>query len=78
MNKVRSLTLSAVPGIPQIQEGDNLAEIIFRAILDSELTFEDGDVIVLAQKIVSKTEGRLVNRTTENPCLLYTSPIPRD
>ena len=67
MNKVRSLTLSAVPGIPQIQEGDKLAEIIFQAVQESELNFEDGDVIVLAQKIVSKAEGRLVNLTTVSP-----------
>ena len=31
------------------------------------MAFEDGDVLVLAQKIVSKAEGRLVNLTTVNP-----------
>ncbi|MCK9245606.1 MAG: coenzyme F420-0:L-glutamate ligase [Anaerolineaceae bacterium] len=67
MTASRSLTLSAVAGIPPIQEGDDLAEIIFQAVLGSDLIFENGDVIVLAQKIVSKAEGRLVNLTTVKP-----------
>lgn len=67
MIQPKRLTLSAVAGIPLIQEGDNLAEIIFQAARDCDLTFEDGDVLVLAQKIVSKAEGRLVNLTTVTP-----------
>ena len=67
MSQPKRLTLSAVAGIPLIQEGDNLAEIIFQAATYSDLTFEDGDVLVLAQKIVSKAEGRLVNLTTVTP-----------
>lgn len=67
MNQAKRLTLTAVPGIPMIEEGDDLAEIIYRAAIGCELSFEDGDVIILAQKIVSKAEGRLVNLTTVTP-----------
>jgi coenzyme F420-0:L-glutamate ligase/coenzyme F420-1:gamma-L-glutamate ligase len=67
MKKTKKLVLSAVAGIPLIQEGDELAEIIYEAAINSELNFEDGDVLVLAQKIVSKAEGRLVNLTTVTP-----------
>jgi coenzyme F420-0:L-glutamate ligase/coenzyme F420-1:gamma-L-glutamate ligase len=67
MKKTKKLVLSAVAGIPLIQEGDDLAEIIYEATINSELNFEDGDVLVLAQKIVSKAEGRLVNLTTVTP-----------
>ncbi|MEL7625617.1 MAG: coenzyme F420-0:L-glutamate ligase [Anaerolineaceae bacterium] len=67
MNQVKRLILSAVTGIPMIQDGDNLADIIYQAMLNSELDFEDGDVLVLAQKIVSKAEGRLVNLNTVTP-----------
>lgn len=67
MKKTKKLVLSAVAGIPLIQEGDDLAEIIYEAAINSELNFEDGDVLVLAQKIVSKAEGRLVNLTTVTP-----------
>ena len=67
MKKTKKLVLSAVAGIPLIQEGDDLAEIIYEATINSELNFEDEDVLVLAQKIVSKAEGRLVNLTTVTP-----------
>jgi coenzyme F420-0:L-glutamate ligase/coenzyme F420-1:gamma-L-glutamate ligase len=46
-----------------IQPGDNLAEIIFQATQATALPLQDGDILVVAQKIVSKAEGRLVNLT---------------
>ena len=67
MSQPKKLTLSAIAGFPLIKEGDDLAEIIFQAAMDCDLTFEDGDVLVLAQKIVSKAEGRLVNLNTVTP-----------
>jgi len=67
MKEPKKLVLSAVTGIPLIQEGDILAEIIYQAAMDCDLNFEDGDVLVLAQKIVSKAEGRLVNLTSVTP-----------
>ncbi|HEX2433693.1 MAG TPA: coenzyme F420-0:L-glutamate ligase [Gaiellaceae bacterium] len=44
-----------VEGIPEVQEGDDLA-----ALLDKAADFEQGDVLVVAQKVVSKAEGRVV------------------
>jgi len=67
MTHAKQLTLSALPGIPLIREGDDLAEIIYQAVIGCGLSFEDGDVLILAQKIVSKAEGRLVNLTTVIP-----------
>ena len=67
MSKAKQLILSAIPGIPLVYEGDNLAEMVYKAVLEAGLGFEDGDVIVLAQKIVSKAEGRLVNLLTVKP-----------
>ncbi|PJJ63655.1 coenzyme F420-0:L-glutamate ligase [Compostimonas suwonensis] len=50
----------AVGGIPEIETGDDLAEIVAAAIdLDGGLA--DGDIVVVTSKIVSKAEGRLVN-----------------
>lgn len=49
-----------LPGIPQIQPGDDLPQIIAAAIRDSKLGIKNGDVLVLCQKIVSKAEGRVV------------------
>ena len=45
-----------VEGIPEVREGDDLA-----ALLAAAASFEDGDVLVVAQKVVSKAEGRMVS-----------------
>ncbi len=62
-----TLTLCAIPDIPLINPGDDLAMVIFRALQNMSLQLEDGDILVLAQKIVSKAEGRLVNLTQVEP-----------
>ena len=49
------LTIFGVPGLPELREGDDLARLI------SERTeLEDGDILVVAQKAISKIEGRIV------------------
>ena len=62
-----SLILSPLQHIPLIQSGDNLAEIILNAIEKTGLTLQDQDILVFAQKIISKAEGRLVNLVTIQP-----------
>jgi len=59
-----SLSLYAVPAIPLIQPGDDLAAIIFAAIEHSQLQLEDDDIVVIAQKIISKAENRIVDLET--------------
>jgi coenzyme F420-0:L-glutamate ligase/coenzyme F420-1:gamma-L-glutamate ligase len=59
-----SLKLTSLPDIPMIQPGDDLAGIILYALDRAGLSLMDGDVLVVAQKIVSKAEGRLVNLAT--------------
>jgi coenzyme F420-0:L-glutamate ligase / coenzyme F420-1:gamma-L-glutamate ligase len=56
-----SLLLSPVPGFPLVKPGDNLADSIAKAVQASGLCPQDGDIWILAQKIVSKAENRLVN-----------------
>lgn len=67
MNKAKSLCFTTLPGIPVIKEGDDLASVILKALAASDMRLQDGDVLVLAQKIVSKAEGRLVNLTRVIP-----------
>lgn len=55
-----SLSLFALPGIPEVGPGDDLCALIADALDAAGLTIESGDVVVVAQKIVSKAEGRLV------------------
>jgi coenzyme F420-0:L-glutamate ligase/coenzyme F420-1:gamma-L-glutamate ligase len=62
-----TLTLTPLPGIPLIKPGDDLAKILLHSLDQAGLTLVDGDILVLAQKIVSKAEGRLVNMTTVTP-----------
>jgi coenzyme F420-0:L-glutamate ligase/coenzyme F420-1:gamma-L-glutamate ligase len=62
-----SLTLTPLPGVPLIKPGDDLAAIVLRSLQLAGLTLESGDVIVIAQKIVSKAENRLVNLATITP-----------
>jgi coenzyme F420-0:L-glutamate ligase/coenzyme F420-1:gamma-L-glutamate ligase len=62
-----TLTLTPLSGIPLIHPGDDLAEIILRSLAVSNIQLADGDILVLAQKIVSKAEGRLVNLTQVVP-----------
>jgi coenzyme F420-0:L-glutamate ligase/coenzyme F420-1:gamma-L-glutamate ligase len=50
--------LTAVPAIPMIEPGDDLAAILVERLRAAGLDLRDGDVVVVAQKIVSKAEGR--------------------
>lgn len=66
----RRMTLTALGGIPSIRQGDDLGALIADAFAREQLVADDGDVLVLAQKIVSKAEGRSVR-------LLDVDPSPR-
>jgi coenzyme F420-0:L-glutamate ligase / coenzyme F420-1:gamma-L-glutamate ligase len=62
-----TLTFTPLPQIPIICPGDNLPDILLASLIAARITLEDGDILVIAQKIVSKAEGRLVNLTTVTP-----------
>lgn len=54
------LALTALEGVPTVRVGDDLSEIVLSSAARSGVTLADGDIVVLAQKIVSKAEGRFV------------------
>jgi coenzyme F420-0:L-glutamate ligase/coenzyme F420-1:gamma-L-glutamate ligase len=56
-----TLTLTSLQHIPLIRHGDNLADMIVSALQANQIALEDNDILVLAQKVVSKAEGRAVN-----------------
>ena len=62
-----SLELHAVPGLPMVQAGQDLAAMLGDALDTDRLRPRAGDVIVVAQKIVSKAEGRTVDVATVTP-----------
>lgn len=55
-----TLTVQALPGIPMIRPGDDLSALIGNALQAAGVRLSDGDVVCVAQKIVSKAEGRLL------------------
>jgi len=61
------LAIIPVKGIPDIESGDNLGEIIVSRLKDQGEEFQDGDVTVVSQKVVSKAEGRVVNLSKVTP-----------
>ena len=56
-----TLIIEPIRGIPIIGPGDSLGEILSICAVKSGWNFDDGDILVLAQKVVSKAENRLVN-----------------
>jgi len=62
-----SLELVALPGLPMVRAGDDIAALIAAGLSRADITLRDGDVIVVAQKIVSKAEGRTVDIATVEP-----------
>lgn len=62
-----SLVLNALVNIPIIKTGDDLADIIWRGVSQAGIKLEDGDILAVAQKIVSKAEGRWVNLVMVKP-----------
>jgi len=59
---VRRLEVFGVEGLPEVREGADLA-----ALIAERATLEDGDVVVVAQKVVSKAEGRVVRLADVEP-----------
>jgi coenzyme F420-0:L-glutamate ligase / coenzyme F420-1:gamma-L-glutamate ligase len=61
------LSVAALAGIPLVRPGDNVADLIVGGLAASGLSLQRGDVVVIAQKIVSKAEGRVVDLRTVTP-----------
>ena len=55
-----ALTLTPLSGLPLVQPGDDLALLALQAASRMDLAWQSGDILVLAQKIISKAEGRQV------------------
>jgi coenzyme F420-0:L-glutamate ligase / coenzyme F420-1:gamma-L-glutamate ligase len=62
-----SLEILLLPGLPLIRGGDDLASLMAAALRAGGISPRVGDVLVVAQKIVSKAEGRLINLATIEP-----------
>ena len=63
---MKFVTLHPIEGLPLVKPGDNIADIIFRQI-NQTVGFVEGDIVVIAQKIISKAEGSIVDLSTIVP-----------
>lgn len=62
-----TLSLHVLPGMPLVQPGDNLADLILAGIAEAGLTLQPHDILVVTSKIVSKAEGRWLDLRTITP-----------
>jgi coenzyme F420-0:L-glutamate ligase/coenzyme F420-1:gamma-L-glutamate ligase len=62
-----ALVLTSLKAFPIVTAGDDLGALILDGLRSNGLSLEDGDVVVLGQKIVSKVEGRMVNLAEVKP-----------
>ncbi len=61
------IRIIGVPGLPEIKPGDDIAEIIVNRLHEYNISLDEGDIIVIASKIVSKAEGRIVDLNNVTP-----------
>lgn len=62
-----ALALLPLPGLPEVEQGADLASLVIRGMSRLGLGFASGDVLVVAQKIVSKAEGRFLELSELQP-----------
>ena len=67
MSRTSALEILAVPGLPMIKPGDDLAALIAEGFARGGIEPRSGDVLAVAQKVVSKAEGRSVDLATVAP-----------
>ena len=67
MDRSNDLALTAVPGLPLVSSECDVVELVLGALASNNLVLQAGDVLVVAQKIVSKSEGRMVRLEEVKP-----------
>ena len=62
-----ALSIAALAGIPLVQPGDDIADLIVNGLAASGMALRQGDILAIAQKIVSKAENRVVDLRAVTP-----------
>jgi len=63
----KKVEIIGIEGFPMVKAGDNLASLIVNTAKENGVKIENGDIVVIAQKIVSKAEGRIVQLSQVEP-----------
>lgn len=61
------IEIIAIPVVPDIKAGDKLDIIILESMNNANEFLSEGDIVVVAQKVISKAEGRLIDLKLVNP-----------
>lgn len=64
---LNSISIIPILGLPEIKQEDNLVRAVIDATVKQDVNFKESDVVVVAQKIVSKSEGRIVKIIDVSP-----------
>lgn len=64
---IQCVNLTALPNIPLVQPGDNVAQFIVESLRMADIQLADNDILVIAHKIISKAEGQLLNLSDITP-----------
>ena len=62
-----NIEIIGINGIPEIKPGDDIAELIIRSVSNQKCVIQENDIFVIAQKIVSKSEGQFVHLSDIKP-----------
>ena len=76
-----SITIKIIHGIPEIYQGDKLDQIIHNAVQEANYSINDGDIFCIAQKIISKSEGCIVDLNQIQPsdkAIAYAKELNKD
>ncbi|HKZ94141.1 MAG TPA: coenzyme F420-0:L-glutamate ligase [Candidatus Bathyarchaeia archaeon] len=63
----KTVSIVGLEGFPMVKAGDNVTELILATARNEHVTFDEGDVVVVAHKIVSKAEGRTIKLSAIKP-----------
>lgn len=72
MSHAAAVRMFALPDVPEVRSGDDLAQLVLDSVAAGGDSFQNGDILVVTQKIVSKAENRLVDLRTVEPSDLAT------
>lgn len=62
-----TVTFTGIKNLPEVKPGDDIASLILASVEKLELSFREGDIFVIAHKIISKSEGRLIKLSEVTP-----------
>lgn len=67
MVRAKTISIIGLEGFPWVRAGDDLAKMVVETAEREGVSIEDGDILVVAQKVVSKAEGRVVRLKDVRP-----------